>query len=282
MKEIKQLSDLATQVRRDIIRMVAEVNSGHPGGSMSSTEFMCALYFEIMNIDPANFTTSGKGEDVFYLSIGHISPVFYSVAARRGYFPVSELNSFRKLGSKLQGHPSPAKGINGVRMATGSLGQGLSNALGHSIAKKLDGDNNYVYVLMGDGETQEGQIWEAAMAASSKRADNLIAFVDRNNQQIDGSCDQVIELEDYAAKWKAFGWEVLEVDGHNIEAIIETTAKAKEIAKSANRPAIVILNTCMGKGVDFMAGTCDWHGKAPQGELVERALSQLEETLGDY
>lgn len=282
MKEIEQLTKMATQVRRDIIRMVSEVNSGHPGGSMSSADFMTTLYFDIMNIDPEKFTKSGSGEDVFYLSIGHISPVLYSVMARRGYFPLEELKGFRKIGSKLQGHPSPAKGINGVRMATGSLGQGLSCAVGHAIGKKMDGDENYVYVLMGDGETQEGQIWEAALAAPSKRLDNLIAFVDRNNQQIDGSCDQVIELEDYAAKWKAFGWVTLEANGHDIADIIATVAKAKEMAKEANRPAMVILNTDMGHGVDFMCGTCAWHGKAPQGDQVTSALAQLEETLGDF
>lgn len=282
MNEIKQLSKMATQVRRDIIRMVADVNSGHPGGSMSSTELVTALYFNIMNISPENFTQSGKGEDVFYLSIGHISPLLYSVMARRGYFPLELLNGFRKLGSPLQGHPTPAKGLHGVRMASGSLGQGLSCAVGHAIAKKMDGDQNYVYALMGDGETQEGQIWEAAMAAGAKGMDNLIAFVDRNNQQIDGSCDQVIDLEDYPAKWRAFGWIVLEADGHDFEAIISSVAQAKEEAKAAGKPAIIILKTDMGKGVDFMCGTCAWHGKAPQGEQVEQALAQLEETLGDY
>lgn len=282
MNEIEQLTKMATQVRRDIIRMVSAANSGHPGGSLSSADIMTALYFNIMDIDPKNFTQSGAGEDVFYLSIGHISPVLYSVMARRGYFDIEELNGFRKIGSKLQGHPSPAKGLNGIRMATGSLGQGLSCALGHAIGKKMDGDAKYVYVLMGDGETQEGQIWEAALAASSKRVDNLIAFVDRNNQQIDGSCNQVIELEDYAAKWRAFGWVVLETNGHDIADIIATIAKAKELAKSENRPAIVLLNTDMGHGVDFMAGTCDWHGKAPNKEQAERALAQLEQTLGDF
>ncbi len=261
--------------------MVASAASGHPGGSLGTADLMTLLYFEILEHDPATFTDSGKGQDVFYLSNGHISPVWYSVLARSGYFPVSELATFRALGSRLQGHPTPVKGLPGVRVASGSLGQGLSTALGHALGKKLDGDSHKVYVLMGDGETQEGQVWEAAMFAAAHRIDNIIAFVDWNNQQIDGSCDQVISLGDYQGKWCAFGWEVLVMDGHDFADMKRVIAKAQSLCGNG-RPVIILTRTDMGHGVDFMCGTNEWHGKAPSAEQAQCALSQLEETIGDY
>jgi transketolase len=275
-----EIVKIASQVRRDIVRMVAEVNSGHPGGSLGCADFLTVLYFEIMNHNK-NFDMDAKGEDVFYLSNGHISPVWYSVLARSGYFPVSELGTFRKLGSKLQGHPSTDKKLPGIRMASGSLGQGLSCAIGTAITKKLNKENSIVYTLHGDGELQEGQIWEAAMYASAKKIDNLIATIDYNGRQIDGDVEDVLSLGNLKAKWEAFGWMTFEMDGHNVSEIISTLNQAKsETGKGS--PIVIIMKTEMGKGVDFMEGSHKWHGIAPNPEQLKSALNQLEETLGDY
>lgn len=280
--ETKELEVIATQVRRDILRMVCASQSGHPGGSLGAADLFVALYFNKLKHSAKTFTIDGKGEDVFYLSNGHIAPVWYSVLARSGYFETSTLGSLRKLGSSLQGHPSPAKGINGVRAASGSLGQGLSVALGHAIAKKMDKDNNLVYVLMGDGETQEGQVWEGAMAAASKKMDNLIAIVDWNGQQIDGPCEKVLSLGDYPAKWRAFGWDVIEVQGNNMTELLKGLDTAKSLT-GKGKPVMMLMKTEMGWGVDFMCGTHEWHGKAPSPEQTEKALAQLGTTLlGDY
>jgi transketolase len=279
--EAKELERISSQVRRDIIRMVAAVQSGHPGGSLGCTDFLTTVYFDKMDIDPNNFTMDGVNEDLFFLSNGHISPVLYSVLAHRGYFEKSELGTFRKLGSRLQGHPSPAKGIPGVRIATGSLGQGLSVAIGSALTKKLNGDNKIVYTLHGDGELQEGQIWEAAMYASGNKVDNIIATIDYNHKQIDGDIDDVLPMGSLAQKWQAFGWEVLEMDGHNIEEIKATLDKAKTMT-GKGKPIVIIMKTVMGQGVDFMMHTHKWHGSPPSNEQAENALSQLEETLGDY
>jgi transketolase len=275
-----EIEKIASQVRRDIVRMVAEVNSGHPGGSLGCADFLTVLYFETMNHNK-NFEMDGKGEDVFYLSNGHISPVWYSVLARSGYFPVSELGTFRKLGSKLQGHPSTDKKLPGIRMASGSLGQGLSCAIGTAVTKNLNKDNSIVYTLHGDGELQEGQIWEAAMYASAKKIDNLIATIDYNGRQIDGDVEDVLSLGNLKAKWEAFGWKTFEMDGHNVPEIISTLKQAKsETGKGF--PIVIIMKTEMGKGVDFMEGSHKWHGVAPNPEQLKSALNQLEETLGDY
>ena len=275
-----EIEKIASQVRRDIVRMVAEVNSGHPGGSLGCADFLTVLYFEIMNHNK-NFEMDAKGEDVFYLSNGHISPVWYSVLARSGYFPVSELGTFRKLGSKLQGHPSTDKKLPGIRMASGSLGQGLSCAIGTAVTKNLNKDNSIVYTLHGDGELQEGQIWEAAMYASAKKIDNLIATIDYNGRQIDGDVEDVLSLGNLKAKWEAFGWKTFEMDGHNVPEIISTLKQAKsETGKGF--PIVIIMKTEMGKGVDFMEGSHKWHGVAPNPEQLKSALNQLEETLGDY
>lgn len=279
--EIQELKDISTQVRRDIIRMVTAVNSGHPGGSLGCADFLTCLYFDVMNLNPQAFTMDGVGEDLFFLSNGHISPVYYSVMARRGYFEVSELDTFRKLGSRLQGHPSTDKGLPGIRMASGSLGQGLSVALGAAETKKLNGDQSIVFTLHGDGELQEGQIWEAAMYAAAKKVDNIISTIDFNHKQIDGDTDDVLPMGDLTQKWQAFGWEVLEMDGHDMQAIQSTLAKAKSLT-GQGKPIMIIMKTEMGKGVDFMEGTHEWHGKAPSAEQAENALSQLKETLGDY
>lgn len=272
---------ICSQVRRDIIRMVTEVQSGHPGGSLGCTDFMSVLFFEVMAINPQNFVMDGQGEDVFFLSNGHISPVLYSVLAHRGYFPVKELSTFRKIGSRLQGHPSPAKGLPGVRVATGSLGQGLSVAIGTALAKKLNKDNNLVYTLHGDGELQEGQIWEAAMYAAANKVDNLIATIDYNHKQIDGDIDDVLPMGDLSKKWQAFGWEVLEMNGHDLGSLRNTLAKAKALT-GKGKPIVIIMKTEMGMGVDFMMGTHKWHGSAPSKEQAEKALAQLPETIGDY
>jgi transketolase len=277
----QQLKDLAQQVRRDILRMVHAVNSGHPGGSLGCTEFFVALYQNIMN-RKEGFDMDGIGEDVFFLSNGHISPVFYSVLARSGYFPVSELATFRLLDSRLQGHPTTHEGLPGVRIASGSLGQGLSVALGTAQAKKLNNDTNLVYTLHGDGELQEGQNWEAIMYASAKKVDNLIATVDLNGKQIDGTTDEVLSMGSLKAKFEAFDWEVIEVkEGNSIEAIIEgmTTAKSKT---GKGKPVCVLLYTEMGNGVDYMMHSHAWHGKAPNDAQLENALSQNPATLGDY
>ena len=281
MSNIKQLQDFTTQVRRDILRMVHAVNSGHPGGSLGCAEFLVALYQDIMS-RKEGFDMNGTGEDLFFLSNGHISPVFYSVLARSGYFPVSELATFRKLNTRLQGHPTTHEGLPGVRVASGSLGQGLSVAIGAAQAKKLNNDNHLVFALTGDGELQEGQNWEAIMYASAKKVDNLIATVDYNGQQIDGSTKDVLNMGNLKAKFEAFDWDVLEItEGNNIEAIIGGMNEAKSrIGKG--KPVCVILHTEMGNGVDFMMHTHAWHGKAPSDEQLANALGQNPETLGDY
>lgn len=285
MTNLKKLETTAQQVRRDILRMVSAVNSGHPGGSMSATDIITALYFDVMEAEPANFTLNGKNEDMFFLSNGHISPVLYSVMARRGYFPVAEVATFRHLGSRLQGHPTPDKGLEGIRTASGSLGQGLSVAIGAALAKRLNGDNHKVFVMMGDGEMQEGQVWEAAAFATARKVDNVIAIVDWNNQQIDGSCDQVLSQGEgsWRAKFEAFGWRVLEVDGHDMEQVIKTLNYAKESACGKGRPVIILARTIMGKGVSFMENTNEYHGKATNADQTVQALKELgETTLGDY
>ena len=281
MKEKTKLQKLIFQTRRDVLRMVNNVNSGHPGGSLGCTEFFIALYHEIMDVNK-NFTMDGKNEDIFFLSNGHISPVFYSTLARRGFFPVSELSTFRLINSRLQGHPTTHESLPGIRIASGSLGQGLSVALGASLSKKINNDNKLVYVLLGDGELQEGQNWEAAMFASANKVDNIIATVDLNGKQIDGSTDEVLNLGDLNNKFSSFGWEVLQLkEGNNIESIINILKKAKALTKK-EKPIIVLMETEMGNGVDYMMGTHEWHGKAPNDELLVKALDQNPETIGDY
>jgi len=281
MPSIKELENLATQVRRDIVRMVHAVNSGHPGGSMGCTEYFVALYFEIMKHDPA-FNMDAVGEDLFFLSNGHISPVFYSVLARSGYFEVNELATFRKLNTRLQGHPATHEGLPGIRIASGSLGQGLSVAVGAALTKKLNKDDRLIFSLHGDGELQEGQNWEAIMFAAHHKVDNLIATVDWNGQQIDGATKDVMSLGDLPAKWKAFGWEVLELEkGNDMEAVIAMLNNAKSMT-GKGKPIVILMKTDMGHGVDFMSGTHEWHGKAPNDDQLKVALDQLEETLGDY
>ena len=280
MAAIKKLENIATQVRRDIIRQVNTAGTGHPGGSLGCADFLTALYFEIMDRNPG-FSMEGKGEDVFFLSNGHISPVFYSVLARAGYFPIEELATFRKLNTRLQGHPTTHEGLPGVRVASGSLGQGMSVAIGAALAKKLDGDGKIVYALTGDGELQEGQNWEAIMFAPHHKVDNLIVTVDWNGQQIDGPTKEVLELGDLKKKFRAFGWEVMTMDGNNMRKVINGLNKAKK--KTGNgKPVVILMRTVMGQGVDFMMHTHAWHGKAPNNELTEKALAQLQETLGDY
>jgi len=272
---------ICSQVRRDIVRMVHAVSSGHPGGSLGCVELFVKLYFEVMNFDAENFTMDGKGEDLFFLSNGHISPVWYSVLSRRGFFATKELATFRKINSRLQGHPAIEEGLPGIRIASGSLGQGLSVGIGAATTKKLAGEKTWVYTLHGDGELQEGQIWEAAMYAAHNKIDNIISFVDCNGQQIDGSTEDVLSLIDLGAKWAAFGWRVLKCDGHDLEDIGRVIAEAKSHSGSGV-PNVVLMKTEMGKGVDFMEGTHKWHGIAPNDEQLADALSQLEETLGDY
>ena len=278
----EQLREISTQVRRDILRMVSAAGSGHPGGSMSSADVLTALYFNVMKHDPATWTREGKGQDVFILSAGHIAPVYYSVLARTGYFPVSELGTLRQLGSRLQGHPSVRKNLPGIFQASGSLGQGLSAAAGIALGKKLSGDPCTVYALCGDGESEEGQIWEAGMFAVFHKLDNLIAMTDWNGQQIDGSVESVAGEGDLAAKWSAWGWNVIEADAHDFESI----ASAFDLAvagRGSGKPTMILWRSDMGHGVDFMAGTHKWHGKAPSAEQLAEALSQLGETsLGDY
>jgi transketolase len=279
--ETLELEKIASQVRRDILRMVSAVNSGHPGGSLGCADFLTVLYFDVMNHNASNFSMNGLNEDIFFLSNGHISPVWYSVLARSGYFPASELGTFRKLGSRLQGHPSTDKKLPGIRMASGSLGQGLSVAVGTANAKKLNNDKSLVFTLHGDGELQEGQIWEALMYAAANKVDNLIATIDYNGRQIDGDVDDVLSLGNLHAKFTAFGWEVLEMDGHNIDELKATLRKA--ISMTGNqKPIVIIMKTEMGQGVDFMIGSHKWHGVAPNPEQLENALGQLTETLGDY
>ncbi|MCW4450991.1 transketolase [Kaistella sp. BT6-1-3] len=281
-KSIEELKSLTTQIRRDILRMVHAVNSGHPGGSLGCTEYFTALYGKVMNYK-LPFTMEGKNEDLFFLSNGHISPVFYSTLARFGYFPVEELKSFRRLNSRLQGHPTTHEGLPGVRIASGSLGQGLSVAIGAALGKKLDGDQSLVYTLHGDGELQEGQIWEALMFAAAKKVDNVIATIDYNGRQIDGDTDDVLSLGDLHAKLEAFGWKVLnEKNGNDLEAVISILERAK--AETGNgKPVAIILHTEMGYGVDFMTGTHAWHGKAPNDEQLDTAFKQLYlEAPADY
>ena len=281
MADIQQLEKIVSQVRRDIVRMVHQNNSGHPGGSLGCTEYLVALYNNAMKHEPKNWNMDGTNEDMFFLSNGHISPVFYSVLGRAGYFPVAEMSTFRSLNSRLQGHPTPHEGLPGIRVASGSLGQGLSVALGAAQAKKLNKDNTLVYCLMGDGEQQEGQVWEAAMYAAAKKVDNIIATIDQNKAQIDGSTDEVLSLGDLKGKWEAFGWTVLEMNGNKMEEVVATLAKAKSLTGKGS-PIMIMMNTQMGNGVDFMMGTHKWHGVAPNDEQLKSALAQNPETLGDY
>ncbi len=281
MPDINYLNELVIQVRRDILRQVHKVNSGHPGGSLGCTEFFVALFQVLMDRNEG-FDMDGKGEDVFFLSNGHISPVYYSVLARSGYFPVDELNTFRLINSRLQGHPTTHEGLPGVRIASGSLGQGLSVSVGAAQTKKLNNDPHLVYTLCGDGELQEGQNWEAIMYAAGNKVDNLIVTVDYNGQQIDGSTDTVLPLGNLKGKFEAFGWDVLEIpNGNDIEAIIKTMQEAKS-RTGKGKPVVVLMHTVMGNGVDFMMHTHAWHGKAPNDEQLEIGLAQNPETLGDY
>jgi transketolase len=281
MADIQKLQDITSQVRRDIVRMVNAVSSGHPGGSLGCAELIVTLYNEVMDHNEKEFNKNGTNEDMFFLSQGHISPVWYSVLAHVGYFPVSELATFRKLNSRLQGHPTTHDGLPGIRIASGSLGQGLSVAIGAAQAKKLNKDDKTIYCLMGDGEQQEGQVWEALMYAPHNKIDNLIAIVYYNNAQIDGSVDEVLSLGNLKAKYEAFGWLVLEMNGNDIADVLKVLAEAK--AKLGNGiPVMILMTTIMGNGVDFMMGTNGWHGKAPSDEQMAEALSQNPETLGDY
>ena len=283
MSDIQRLKDIASQIRRDILRMVTLAKSGHPGGSLSSTDVVTALYFSKMKHDPKNWNRTGRGMDMFFLSCGHESPLLYSALARSGYFPVEELATFRKIGSRLQGHPATDTGLPGVFEASGSLGQGLSVAVGAALGKKLDGDPNKVYCLVGDGESQEGQIWEAAQFASHHKVNNLIAFTDWNGQQIDGTTEEVIGPDHLDQRWKAFGWNVvIAEDGNRMEDIFSAIKLAEELQQIEPKPVMIMLKTCMGKGVDFMEGTCKWHGKAPKPEECDAALKQIPETLGDF
>lgn len=277
---MSNLKEIATQVRRDIVRMVHGVQSGHPGGSLGCTDFLTALYFDVMKHDNS-FKMNGIGEDLFFLSNGHISPVFYSVLARSGYFPVAELATFRKLNTRLQGHPTTHEHLPGVRVASGSLGQGMSVAIGAATAKKLNKDTQTIFALLGDGELEEGQNWEAIMFAGSKGVDNLIATIDVNGQQIDGSTNQVMNLFSLRAKFESFNWDVLEMDGNDMDDVVTGLNKAK--AQLGNKkPVVILMKTEMGKGVSFMEGTHEWHGIAPNDEQLAKALSELPETLGDY
>jgi transketolase len=280
MASIQELENTASQVRRDIVRMVHAVNSGHPGGSLGCADYFTALYFDIMH-HSTDFKMNGENEDLCFLSNGHISPVWYSVLARSGYFPIPELKTFRKIDSRLQGHPTTHEGLPGIRIASGSLGQGMSAAVGAAIAKKMNGDDRTVFCLHGDGELQEGQIWEAAMFAAHNKVDNLICTVDYNKRQIDGDTDDVLSLGDLRAKFEAFGWDVMEMDGNNMEATINGLNAAK--AKTGNgQPICILMKTEMGAGVDFMMGSHKWHGVAPNDEQLADALGQLAETAGDY
>ncbi|MCM4165849.1 transketolase [Arenibacter sp. A80] len=281
MPKLQELQDLTVQVRRDILRMVHKVNSGHPGGSLGCTEFFVALYNEIMELKDG-FNMDGNGEDLFFLSNGHISPVFYSVLARKGYFTIDELNTFRLIDSRLQGHPTTHEGLPGVRIASGSLGQGMSVALGAAQAKKLNKDSKLVYTLHGDGELQEGQNWEAIMYAAGKKVDNIIATIDYNGQQIDGATEDVLPMGDLKMKFEAFGWDVMDIlEGNDLEAILKGMKEAKD-RTGKGKPVCVLLHTIMGHGVDFMMYTHAWHGKAPNDEQLATALAQNPETLGDY
>lgn len=280
MPEILELKRTATQVRRDIVRMVHQCKSGHPGGSLGCADFLTALYFEIMKLD-TNFKMDGIGEDLFFLSNGHISPVFYSVLARRGYFDIKELGTFRHLNSRLQGHPTTHEGLPGIRVASGSLGQGISVAVGAALAKKMNADERWVFALTGDGELQEGQNWEAILYAGAKKVDNLIVAVDWNDCQIDGTTQEVCDLGDLEAKFKAFSWEVLKMNGNVVDDVLFTITEA-QLKSKKGKPIVILMKTQMGFGVDYMMGTHKWHGNAPNDAQLESALAQLEETLGDY
>lgn len=277
---MNNLKEIATQIRRDIVRMVHAVQSGHPGGSLGCTEYFTALYFDVMKHDP-EFNMDGLGEDLFFLSNGHISPVYYSALARSGYFPIDELNTFRKLNSRLQGHPTTHEHLPGVRIASGSLGQGMSVAIGAALAKKLNNDDNIVYSLHGDGELDEGQNWEAIMFAAHKNVDNLISTIDWNGQQIDGPTKSVMALDSLKGKFEAFNWQVLEMDGNDMDAVVAGLNKAKTFV-GKGKPIVILMKTEMGKGIDFMEGSHEWHGIAPNDEQLQKALAQLPETLGDY
>jgi transketolase len=281
MSSIQELQKIASQVRRDIIRQVASANSGHPGGSLGCTDFMVALYFKVMNHNSKAFNMDGLNEDVFFLSNGHISPLWYSVLARSGYFSLAELSTFRKINSRLQGHPATHEDLPGIRVASGSLGQGLSVAIGAAVSKKLNNDKGVVYVLHGDGELQEGQIWEAAMFAAHNKVDNLIATVDCNNRQIDGDVNKVLGLGDLQKKWESFGWKALEMNGNDMNEVVNTIEKAKTLCGNGT-PVAILMKTEMGMGVDYMMGSHKWHGVAPNAEQTKQALAQLQETLGDY
>jgi transketolase len=278
--DIKKLESISSQIRRDVVRMVHGCSSGHPGGSLGCTDYFTALYFHVLRHD-TSFKMDGKDEDLFFLSQGHISPVFYSTLARSGYFEVKELATFRKINSRMQGHPTPHDDLPGIRIASGSLGQGLSVSIGAAQTKKLNDDKHLVYVLMGDGELQEGQVWEAAMYAAHHKVDNLIAAIDLNGQQIDGPTEKVMSLGNLRAKWEAFGWDVMEMHGNDMEDVVRGLELAR--AKTTKgKPIMILMQTDMGFGVDFMMGTHKWHGTAPNDEQLASALEQLEETLGDY
>lgn len=280
-KTIQELESIASQTRRDIVRMIAACNSGHPGGSLGCADLLTALYNGVMDIEPANYTREGNGEDMFFLSIGHIAPVWYSALARRGYFPVNELGTLRQLGSRLQGHPSYHSNLPGVRAASGSLGQGLSVGVGAALAKKMNNDSKLVYTLHGDGEIEEGQIWEAAMFAGANHVDNLIAIIDVNGVQIDGRTEDVCASSDLKDKFLAFKWDVIECNGNNMTELVQALNTCKEHT-GKGKPVMLLMHTLMGYGVDFMTDNNGWHGKAPSAEQAENALSQLKETLGDY
>jgi len=281
MKSVKELEKIASQVRRDIVRQVHLANSGHPGGSLGCADFLVALYFKQMTIKSEKFNMNGNGEDLFFLSNGHISPAFYSVLSRAGYFPVNEMATFRKINSRLQGHPTTHEHLPGVRVASGSLGQGLSVSIGAALSKRLLKDDHLVYCLCGDGEMQEGQNWEAIMYAGAKKVDNIIATIDVNEQQIDGSVNHVLPYGDLRPKFESFGWTVLNMDGNNMSETVEVLEKAKSLT-GKGKPVVILMKTEMGQGVDFMMGSHKWHGIAPNAEQTEKALSQLEETLGDF
>jgi transketolase len=281
MADIQNLEKTASQIRRDIVRMVHAQNSGHPGGSLGCTDFITALYFEILNHDSKNFDMNGKNQDLFFLSNGHLSALWYSALARSGYFDVKELSTFRTLNSRLQGHPTTKEGLPGIRVASGSLGQGLSVACGAALSKKLNKEDNLVFTLHGDGELQEGQIWEAALFATQHKIDNLIATVDCNGQQIDGPVDKVMTLGNLRAKWESFGWIVLEMNGNDMADVVKGINEAKSLT-GKGKPIALLMKTEMGMGVDFMMGSHKWHGVAPNDEQLQTALNQLEETLGDY
>ncbi len=281
MADIKELKSIATQVRRDVLRMVHGAQSGHPGGPLGCADLFAALYFSVLKHDSKNFKMEGKDEDLFFLSNGHLSAGWYSVLSRSGYFDTAELKTFRAIDSRLQGHPATEEGLPGIRVASGSLGQGLSVAIGAALSKKLNRDPHLVYCLMGDGEQQEGQIWEAAMFGAGRKGDNLIGIVDYNGKQIDGPVDEVMPLGNLKAKWEAFGWEVLEMNGNIMEEVLETLEKAKGL-RGKQKPVLILMHTEMGYGVDFMMGTHEWHGKPPNDEQFEKAMANFEETLGDY